>query len=149
MSNVRFVFPKMRLQELIQAPGGITVAEALQRADANLETLKPQSHAELLTLLAEAEALFAGQGEDMLAELYAVAVRGIGAGAVCDAPDVDGALGSLCDLIDHLQVSGDSNRDGLGVHLRAWRLLMDPNLPRPGAAAILEGLRKVTGHVAG
>lgn len=147
MSSVRFEFPKMRLEELIHAPGGLTVAEALQRADANLETLKPQSREALLGLLAEADAAFAAP-DDALAALYDVAVRGIGAGAVCGAPDVDGALGSLCDLIDHLQQTGSADRDGVAVHLRAWRLLMDPNLPRPGATAILDGLRKVTGHFA-
>jgi hypothetical protein len=148
--SVRFVFPKNRLQELIHAPGGITVAEALQQADANLETLKPQSREELLGLLAEAEAAFEAAAEpaDTQATLYSIAVRGIGAGAVCGAPDVDGALGSLCDLVDHLQQNGSADRNGLAVHLRAWRLLMDPQLPKPGAAVILEGLRKVTGHFA-
>jgi hypothetical protein len=149
MSSVRFTFPKMKLQELIHAPGGITVAEALQRAEANLETLKPQSREELLALLAEAEAVFAGVGKtpaETLTATYGIAVRGIGAGAVCGSPDVDGALGSLCDLVDHLQQTGGEDLGGVAVHLRAWRLLMDPQLPRPGAAVILDGLRKVTGH---
>jgi len=150
MSSVRFVFPKMRLQELIRAPGGITVAEALQRAKGNLEMLKPQSREELLALLEEAESAVAGavQPADALEGLYAIAVRGIGAGAVCGAPDVDGALSSLCDLIDHLQQTSHADHSGIAVHLRAWRLLMDPELPRPSATAILEGLRKVTSHFA-
>ena len=140
MSSVRLTFPKLTLQEIIHAPGGITVAEALQQASANLETLKPQSREELLALLAEAEAAFDAPGAaaaDTLAILYAIAVRGIGAGAVCGSPDVDGALSSLCDLVDHLQQSASEERDGIAVHLRAWRLLMDPQLPRPGAAVIL------------
>lgn len=148
MSSVRFVFPKLKLEQLIHAPGGLAVADALAQAEANLETLKPTCREELLTLLDQAEAVFALPGsevdDDGLAGLYSIAVRGIGAGAVCGAPDVDDALGSLCDLIDALQSCGRRDREPVGVHLGSWRLLMDPNLPRPGAAAIIEGLRKVT-----
>ena len=49
MSSVRFTFPKLSLQEMIHAPGGITVADALQQANANLETLKPQSRARVMS----------------------------------------------------------------------------------------------------
>lgn len=150
--SVRFVFPKLKLEQLIRTPGGLPVAEALAQAEANLETIRPTCLAELTELLVQVEAAFVGLGADgdpaVLGELYRLAVRGIGAGAVCGAPDVDDALGSLCDLIDHAQTSGGDHHDAVGVHIRSWRLLMDPNLPKPGAAAILAGLRKINAHVA-
>lgn len=152
MSNVRFVFPILKLEKLIRAAGGLTVADALAQADANLGELKPSCHAELLHLLDEAEATFAALGpetsEQDLSDLYAIAVAGIGAGSVSGVPDVDAALGSFCDLVDALQTSGQRDKAPIRVHLNAWRLMMDPNLPRPGAAAILEGLRKVSGRYA-
>jgi hypothetical protein len=148
MSSARFVFPKLKLEQLIREPGGRTIAEALTEANANLETIKPQCREELMALLDDAEAVFEAGREDALAELYAIAVRGIGAGTVCGAPDVDGALTSLCDLVDHLQQSGRMEREALGVHLRSWRMLMDPALPRPGATAILDGLKKVSARFA-
>lgn len=152
MSNVRFVFPKLKLEKLLHTPGGMAVADLVTQADDNLATLKPTCHSDLLVLLDEAEATVAGLGpeasDEVLNELYVIAARGIGSGSVSGVPDVDGALGSLCDLIDALQSSGRRDSPPLGVHLGAWRLLMDPNLPRPGAAAILEGLRKVSGRYA-
>ena len=148
MSSARFVFPKLKLEQLIREPGGLAVADALTQAHANLETLKPQCREELVALLDQAEAAYEAGGGAVLTELYAIAVRGIGAGDVCGAPDVDGALSSLCDLIDHLQTAGTVDREALGVHVRSWRLLMDPQLPKPGATAILDGLRKVSARFA-
>ena len=148
MSSAKFVFPKLSIEKLIREPGGLAIADALAQANANLETIKPQCREELLALLGEAEAAYEAGGGGVLAELYSIAVRGIGAGTVCGAPDVDGALSSLCDLIDHLQVADTMDREAVGVHVRSWRLLMDPQLPRPGATVILDGLRKVSARFA-
>jgi hypothetical protein len=152
MSSVRFVFPKLKLEQLLRTPGGLPVAEALAQAKTNLETLRPTCLAELLELLVQAEASFVRLGPDadpaVLAELYAIAVRGIGAGAVCGAPAVDDALGSLCELLDRALTGGGGHRDAIGVHVRSWRLLMDPDLPKPGAAAILAGLQKISTRIA-
>mgnify|MGYP001294647896 CR=1 FL=1 len=152
MSHVRFVFPKIRLTEILKTPGGLAVADALERAEAGLATLKPRCLKELANLLADAEAVFADLGpafnDGGLADLYAVAVRGIGAGAVCGCPGVDEALTSLCDLIDHLRTSGRYDAEAVGVHLRAWRLLMAPGLSQDDARPVLDGLRKVSAHYA-
>lgn len=152
MSTVRFVFPKVRLAEILKTPGGLSVADALARAQAGLETLKPTCLAEQMALLEYAEAAFDHLGpafdDAALADLYAVAVRGIGTGAVCGAPAVDEALNSLCDLIDHLRTSGQYDRDAVGVHVRAWRLLLNPDLPPEGAQPVLQGLRKVSARYA-
>ncbi|HEY2356789.1 MAG TPA: hypothetical protein VGH86_05020 [Phenylobacterium sp.] len=148
MSSVRFVFPKHRLAEILRQPGGLAVAEALDRAQANLEMIKPTCRAELVALLEMAEVGFDRLGEDFdepgMAELYALAVRGIGVGAVCGAPAVDEGLTSLCDLLDHLRSRGLYDREAIGVNVRAWRLLMTPNLPAQAATPVLEGLRKVS-----
>jgi len=152
MSGVRFVFPKPRLAELLKMPGGLPVVEALERAQANLETIKPACRADLMSLLDTAEAAFAELGNDFdevrMAGLYAIAVRGIGTGAVCGAPGVDTALTSLCDLLDFLLTGKRHDREAIGVHLQAWRLLMTVDLPQAGADSILAGLRKVTAKYA-
>ncbi|MGA0605841.1 hypothetical protein ACO2Q0_07550 [Phenylobacterium sp. VNQ135] len=152
MSAVRFVFPKLRLAEILKTPGGLTVADALERAQANLDTLKPSCVAELVALLELADAAFERLGpvfdDAALTDLYAIAVRGIGAGAVCGTPAIDQALTSLCDLIDHLRTTGHYDRAAVGVHLRAWRLLMNPDLPDAGVQRVLDGLRKVAARYA-
>ena len=148
MSSVRFVFPKHRLAELLASPGGLPVVEALERAQANLETIRPTCRAELLALLELAEASYGQLGTTFddagMAELYSLAVRGIGAGSVCGAPAVDEALTSLCDLLDHLRTQQLYDRDAIGVNVRAWRLLATMDLPKEGADAVLQGLRKVS-----
>lgn len=149
MTAVRFVFPKPRLNELLRSPGGLPVAEALERAQQNLEAIKPTCVAELLALLELCEASAGNLKEDdqdtaAVAELYALAVKGIGAGEVCSVPAVDVALTSFCDLLDHLRTLKRFDREAVGVHVRAWRLLMTPDLPKAGADQILDGLLKVS-----
>lgn len=148
MSNVRVVFPEHRLKALLRAPGGPPVVEALAACEANLAALKPSCMAELLALLELSEARLAVMGtaldEEGMADLYALAVRGVGAGSVCGAPALDDALVSLCDLLDFLRSQERYDRDAIAVHVRAWRLLATPNLPPPAIEEILSGLRKVS-----
>lgn len=148
MSSVRFVFPKPRLAQLLKTPGGVPVAEALERAQANLEEIKPTCSAEILALLELAEvgceALSDTFDDVGLERLYAVAVRGVGGGRVCGAPGVDIVLTSLCDLLDYLRTQKRYDREAVGVHIRAWRLLMTLDLPPESQDAILDGLKQVS-----
>jgi hypothetical protein len=148
MTAVRFVFPKPRLNELLRTPGGLPVAEALERAQKNLEAIKPTCVAELSALLELCEASYwnlkEAYDEPAVTELYSLAVKGIGAGEVCGVPPVDAALTSFCDLLDHLRNLKRYDHDAVGVHVRAWRLLMTAGLPAAGSEQILEGLLKVS-----
>jgi hypothetical protein len=148
MTSVRFVFPKPRLNELLRMPGGLPVAEALERAQKNLEAIKPTCIAELSALLELCEASYwnlkDAYDEPAVTELYSLAVKGIGAGEVCGVPPVDVALTSFCDLLDHLRSLKRYDHDAVGVHVRAWRLLMTAGLPAAGADQILDGLLKVS-----
>jgi hypothetical protein len=151
LSAVRFVFPKPRLGKLLKLPGGLPVAEALERSQANLETIRPTCLAELAELLELAEARLQAMGEALddagMADLYAVSVRGIGAGQVCRVPAVDGALTSLCDLLDHLRTSRRYDRQAIAVHVQAWRMLLSMG-DRPEAGAVVDGLRQVSARYA-
>lgn len=152
MTSVRFVFPKPRLQELLRQPGGLPVAEALERAQKNLEAIKPTCSAELAALLELCEAAYwnlkDAYDDAAVTELYSLAVKGIGAGEVCGAPAVDPALTSFCDLLDHLRTLKRYDHDAVGVHVRAWRLLMTSDLPKAGSDQVLDGLLKVSGRYA-
>jgi hypothetical protein len=152
MTSVRFVFPKPRLNELLRTPGGLPVAEAIEQARKNLEAIKPTCTAELLALLELCEAGSANLKDEFddaaLEELYTLSVKGIGAGEVCGVPAVDAALTSFCDLLDHLRTLKRFDREAVGVHVRAWRLLMTPGLPEAGAKQVLDGLTKVSARYA-
>ena len=148
MTTARFTVPKHRLDQQLKKPGGVPVAEAIEAAQANLSQLKPQCIGELHTLLVAAETVFAKLGsaydDDGVSQLYDSAVRGIGLGDVCGAGSVDVALHSLCDLLDHLKTHQRYDAEAVGVHLRAWRLLISTELPPQGAQAVLAGLNKVS-----
>jgi hypothetical protein len=152
MSGPRFVTPELRLTKLIEEPGGLTVAEALANAAANLESIRPSCLAEMTALLEKAEAQFGQMGEapdaTAVADLYSLVVGGIGGGEVSGTPGVDEALKSLSDLIDALRAGGAFDRAAIAVHLQAWRLL---TITTPGEAArseILNGLRAVVARYA-
>jgi hypothetical protein len=151
MSSVRFVFPKPRLAKLLKMPGGLPVAEALERAQANLEMIRPTCLAELQALLELTEARLEAMGREFddegMADLYAIAVRGIGGGEVCGAPSVDLALTSLCDLLDHLRTTKRYDRPAISVHVQSWRMLMAMGR-QPGAATVIDGLRQVSARYA-
>lgn len=148
MATARFTVPKLNLTQLLKKPGGVPVAEAVAAAQANLASLKPQCMLELHNLLEAAEKVFAGLGatydEAGVAALYQTAVRGIGLGDVCGAGSVDVALTSLCDLLDHLKTTERYDAEAVGVHLRAWRLLISTEIPPEGAQAVLGGLNRVS-----
>jgi hypothetical protein len=143
-----FTVPKQRLAQQLKTPGGLPVAEAVANAQSNLAELKPQCIGELREQLEAAEKIYAdlGPGYDAVGvgALYDRAVRGIGLGEVCGAGSVDVALYSLCDLLDHLQTRERYDAEAVGVHLRAWRLLITTELPPEGAQAVLAGLNKVS-----
>ncbi len=151
MSSVRFVFPKPRLAKLLKMPGGVPVAEALERAQANLEMIRPTCLAELQALLELTEARLEAMGQEFddegMADLYAIAVRGIGGGEVSGAPSVDLALTSLCDLLDHLRTTKRYDRAAIAVHVQSWRMLMSMGR-QPGASKVIEGLRQVSARYA-
>lgn len=147
MTSARFTVPKQRLAQLLRTPGGPPAAEALAAAQANLVELKPLCIGELDELLAAAEKTFAGLSgydEAGVSALYDAAVRGIGLGDICGAGSVDVALHSLCDLLDHLKTHERYDAEAVGVHLRAWRLLITTELPAEGAQQVLAGLNKVS-----
>lgn len=149
MSAVKIFTPPVRLAKLLRTPGGLPVAEAVQRAGAGLESLKGDCLAELNKVLetAEACAARAGAGDHaaVAAELYAIVSQPIGVPSVCGLKSVDTALVSLADLLDHLKTAGRWDANAVAVHLRAFRLLLHTEgaADAAGTAAILAGLRKV------
>lgn len=147
MTTARFTVPKQRLAQLLRKPGGPPAAEALSAAQSNLAELKPQCIGELKVLLEAAEKTFAelsAYDEAGVSALYDSAVRGIGLGDICGAGAVDVALHSLCDLLDNLKTDQRYDAEAVGVHLRAWRLLITTELPPEGAQQVLAGLNKVS-----
>lgn len=151
MSSVRFVFPKLKLAEQLRVPGGKPVAEAVEEAEANLATLQPECLDELKVLTEAAAACFARFpatfAPEPLKDLYAIAVRGVGIGAISGAPAADSTLISLCDLLDHLGATGRWDQEAVAVHVHTLQLLVSQAgkaMTPEAETAILSGLKKVS-----
>lgn len=150
MSAVKIFTPPVKLAKLLRTPGGLPVAEAVQRAGAGLAGLKSECLGELKAVLDEAEACAARAGgefdEALLGELYAIVAKPIGVPSVCGLASVDTALISLSDLLDYLKGQGRWDANAVAVHLRAFRLLLHTEgaADQAGTQAILAGLRQVS-----
>lgn len=150
MSAVKIFTPPVKLAKLLRTPGGLPVAEAVQRAGAGLAGLKTECLGELKTVLEEAEACAARAGgeydEALLGELYAIVAKPIGVPSVCGMASVDTALISLSDLLDYLKGQARWDANAVAVHLRAFRLLLHTEgaADQAGTQAILAGLRQVS-----
>ena len=151
MSSVRFVFPKLKLAEQLRVPGGKPVAEAVEEAEANLATLQPECLDELQVLPEAAAACFARFpatfAPEPLKDLYAIAVRGVGIGAISGAPAADSTLISLCDLLYHLGATGRWDQEAVAVHVHTLQLLVSQAgkaMTPEAETAILSGLKKVS-----
>ncbi|KQW73309.1 hypothetical protein ASE17_10280 [Phenylobacterium sp. Root77] len=150
MSSVRIHTPPVKLAKLLRTPGGLPVAEAVQRAGAGLASLKTECLGELKTVLEQAEACAARAGPDydaaLAGELYDIVAKPIGVPSVCGLTAVDTALISLSDLLDYLKGQERWDANAVTVHLRAFRLLLhtEGSADVAGTQAILAGLRKVS-----
>ena len=129
--------------------GGLSKADAVKAVDARLALIKTDSLASLDQLI-----------EMMLAEKPALGVDVKGAGErLCDLssqvvgvagpfcpPEVSGAAGSLCELIEYMKVSGKWSVDAVAVHVDSLKLLRAMPDPSQSAARehILAGLHRIT-----
>jgi hypothetical protein len=151
MSSVRYEFPKYKLTEQLREPGGLAVSEAVQAAVANLEELRPECSQELQNAVAAAYACFRAFPATFdpagLQQLYAIAARAVGIGAVCGAPAADAAFVSLCNLLDNLSVIRRWDLEAIAVHVQTLQLLaarVRDELDTPAIDQVLAGLEKVT-----
>jgi len=148
--SVKIHTPPVRLAKLLRTPGGLPVAEAVERASAGLLGLRKDCLVELKAVLEEAEAIAARAGEafqaDLLAQLYTVVSKPIGVPSTCGLAAVDTALISLSDLLDYLKGQQRWDANAVAVHLRAFRLLLQTEgaADAAGTQAILAGLRQIS-----
>ena len=150
MSLVRRLSIPNRLAQFVNTADGMPLAEALARADANLEMIRPPSVEHIDALLAELGAKAADKPSPAEVErLYRVANELAGLGGVFGLGALGRAAYSLCELLDGLRVSG-WNAAAVTVHLEGLRLLRHEDsgaVPPEAIAAVLAGLDKVVARI--
>ena len=146
MSDTTLIPWQNRLAKLIQQPGGSKVAEVLQRADDNLETIRANCLLAVDRQLEEITRLRADAGPNPSLEVkdavYQLASDIHGVAGVFGLEALGQAAFSLCELADRLRRSDRWSQDAIDVHIAALRLLRHPEGAVDGAQ-MLEGLHKV------
>ncbi|MBL8550795.1 MAG: hypothetical protein JNJ73_12495 [Hyphomonadaceae bacterium] len=147
---VRTHRPANQLAAAVQTRGGVTIAEALQHATENVETLRADYMAVLDEKIAAIEAFtrsvgFSGDAET-IRKVYALANEVLNEAGAFGLAELSAAGRSLCDLTAARADSESLDLRAIRVHVEAMKSLRRPEVNGDAQirAAVLEGLRQVT-----
>lgn len=150
--------PENRLANALRKPGGVTLGEALARAERRLETVRDDCVAALDGKIEALAAIAAARDAAQAASAYAHASDIFSLSGTFGLKEFSEAAHSLCRLLDTCRekdgwssaAARGREADSLmwqsvGVHIDALRTLRRPELSRDVAAraAVVEGLRRI------
>lgn len=140
------------LKRFLDAPGGISEKDAIQRATDSLEMIRHEALEEIDTCLAQIGAL-AEMRSPSPATQHALHQYGnsiLSFAGMYDLPDLCAAAYSLCELIDAMMSNGRWEVAGIVIHHDAMRKLREPKrLSLEERERLVSGLRKVTQRIGG
>ena len=145
--------PENRLAKLVWLPGGKTIAQALDDAQANLEEIRVESLDLLRGKLEEIQVLGRksqeGPSEAEIQVLYALSGEVLDIAGLYGLPELGQAALSLCELLDRLKSRKAWSWPAVQVHLHGLLVLADPDkTPPEGRQSVIDGLRQVCQRVA-
>ncbi len=149
MNKVRFFFPELRLKQLLEEPGGITIADALMRADDAIEASRDaglKAVDEKISAIAVCEREDAGDTTDTCYKLSNEIYAEAGMMRLSELSDV---AHNLCELLSGGASEAVSKR-AIRVHIDAMRALRSPaaSSSRDLRRAVLEELHRLTARLA-
>lgn len=144
--------PENRLAKVIWVPGGKTIAQALDDAQANLEEIRQESLNVLRAKLEEIQALGrkteTAPSEEAIKGLYTLSSEVLDIAGLFGLPELGHAAFSLCELLDRLKSRKTWNWPAVQVHLHGLLVLADPDkTPPEGRQSVVDGLRQVCQRV--
>ena len=139
--------PNLLAREL-KRPGGLTLEEAVQAADAKLETIRgpvtADVHAKLDRIQALGGELLANRDDAAADALYALSNAVASTAGTFGLQAVGDVAFSLCELLDRWRTAQRWDRSALKVHLDSLRLLRtDRALTAQQQSAIVAALARV------
>jgi hypothetical protein len=150
MSKPKTIKFETRLSKEASQPGGLTVEDALKRADASLETLRGPCEAAIDAALVQIESRFgvavAARETERFEDLHRLAANIIDASIFARESGLDKAARTLCQLTGLCQARKAWDWIAVDLHINALRLLRaaGPSLGQSEREAVVEGLRQVT-----
>ena len=145
--------PENRLAKVVFMPGGKTIAQALDDAQANLDEIRAEALDLLRAKLEEIQALGRKSAQNPsaadLETLYALSGEVLDIAGLFGLPELGQAAFSLCELLDRLKSRKAWNWPAVQVHLHGLLILADPDkTPPDGRQSVVDGLRQVCQRVA-
>jgi len=145
--------PDNRLAKVVWLPGGKTIAQALDEAQANLDEIRAESLDLLRAKLEQMQALGRRSAQEPkladLEALYALSGEVLDIAGLFGLPELGQAAFSLCELLDRLKSRKAWNWPAVQVHLHGLVILADPDkTPSEDRQSVVEGLRQVCQRVA-
>lgn len=145
MGVVRRFYPEIRLKTLINAPGGQTVMESLQRAGAELELIREECMRDVDERIARmGEIVSAPFGQEGDEELHRLANDVLAQGGGFGLTDLASVAHSLCVFVTGHDRSA-ARQTVARLHVEAMKALRRPQIEENAAAreAVVAGLRQV------
>ena len=144
--------PENRLAKVIWVPGGKTIAQALDDAQANLDEIRLDSLGVLRAKLEEIQALGRksekAPSETDIQDMYNMSSEVLDISGLFGLPELGHAAFSLCELLDRLRSRKTWNWPAVQVHLHGLLVLADPDKTPPEARqSVVDGLRQVCARV--
>jgi hypothetical protein len=147
---VRTHRPENKLAGAIQTSGGVTIAEALDRAHEGVESLRDEALVALDEKIARIEGFalspsFSSSAAD-IRQVYALANEILNEAGAFGLVELSAAGRSLCDLTVARADGEGLDLRAIRVHVEALKSLRRPDVHGDAAirAAVLDGLRQVT-----
>jgi|CXWL01.1.fsa_nt_gi hypothetical protein len=149
MTVVRKFAPDVRLKKLLVEPGGMSAAQALDRASGNLESIREACETAIDAKIEHLMELVRSQEAGRFDAIYRVSNEVFAESGAFGLAELSVAAHSLCSLLG----AGDQTKvptAAIVVHIDSMRLLRKPDLAGDAAArgAVLAGLRNMTKRLA-
>jgi hypothetical protein len=150
MRQAKLIKVETRLAREASQPGGLSVHDALRRADAALQTLAAPCLAEIDAALAQIETQFgpeaARRADEPFSELHELATRIIDSSIFLKQVDLDKAARALCQLVSRCKAQGVWDWVAVDLHIKALGLLrtVGGSIGQSEREAVLEGLKRLT-----
>lgn len=151
MSRAKKVyFPKIKLQEKLNTPGGIGRDQALEAAITNLREISGEGDGIIEAAIVAIEAIAASAQKGQLTpqqmrEILEQADQVVTLAGTFGYTALDRAARALCDITDGLLSAGLSDAAPIHVHVRALRMFAPSRaqLPQEATAQVLAELEKI------
>jgi len=149
----KILYPKTRLAELLEQPGGVDRDAAVAEAVRAIETMREDCSEAIGRTISRIEGILERQKAGKLAagatrEILSHADRIVTLAGTYGYAQLDAVARSLCDVIAALESAGSNAAEPIAVHVKALRLLAPGGTaPQPAESErMLSELGKVLAH---